>query len=411
MKKCIPIFVVLLLSAAVMVSSCKKEDANEVDPGPAIHLKEGAGYTSTNDTIESNMEIVVGVLGLNSPVSEQPLIRFKFSVISKNIQITFVDSTFSSNSFDWEAKLIPASSEGEVKLLFELWDRGGVRIEKSFDLIVNGIIPIDPGPGIYLKDEVGYTYMDGTIWVYDSIKVGVTGQKSIVSNQKLNRFRLSILSNNVATTITDTAFVADSFDWDTEITFAGAGEGRFLFELWDEGGMRNEKSFFLVVKDEGTAINKYVDVEFGSWNDATGSFFSSQEGVVYNISQTQSIPANQAKIDFLYFYGTTNKNTIASPDDADANSIEPLKLNIWTNRNQTRFNPIDLTVAQFNEIGENYRFPAFNYSTQATKMGNLKVNDIFMFKTEKGKFGLVMITQLSTPTRGDTAKATIIVQK
>ena len=410
MKKAHFLFVALLLSVSVMVSSCEKEDADEVDPGPSLYLREITGFTSANDTIPINTEIAVGVFGLKSPVSGNELTRFKFSVISKNVQTTFVDSTFSSDSFDWETKIIPTPGEGGVKLLFELWDKGGIRIEKSFELIFV-VLVIDPSPNIFLMRETGYTYKDSTIWVNNSIKVGVLCAKGVVLDQKLNRFKFSILTGNVSTTFFDTAFITDYFDWDTEITFTGTGEATLLFELWDEGGMRVETSFALIVKDPGTAINKYVDIELGSWNDVNGSFFSTYEGIVYNINQTYAIPANQAKIDFLYFYGTTNKNTICSPDDADANSIDPLKLNLWTIKNPTRFNPSNITVAQFNAIGASYQFPAFDYSTQTTKMNNLRVNDIFMFKTKDDKLGLVMITHLSTPTRGDGAKATIIVQK
>lgn len=271
--------------------------------------------------------------------------------------------------------------------------------------------PIDPGPSINLKGGVGYTSKDDTIRVNTPITVGVTGLKSSVTNAKLIRFKFSIISNDISDTFKDTTFSSDSFAWETDLTFTGTGKARLLFEMWDKNNKKNEESFNIVVEDPGAAVNKYVDVEFGSWNDAAGSFFASTEGVTYTVGQTANLPANQAKIDFLYFHGQTNKNTMASPDDADANGINDLKLNLWTTKNQTRFNPSNLTPAQFNAIGASYQFPTFDFGSQTTKVNNLKVNDIFMFKTKDNKLGLVMITHLSTPTRGDTSKATIIVQK
>ena len=272
--------------------------------------------------------------------------------------------------------------------------------------------PVDPGPSINLRGETGYTAKDDTIRVNTDIKVGVTGLKSSVSGEKLTRFKFSIISNNVPTTWIDTTFSSDSFSWEENIPFTGVGKARLLFELWDKGGMRNEQAFEIVVEDPGAAINKFEDIKFGSWNDSDGSFFASTEGgAPYTVGQTATVPANQAKIDFLYFHGQTNRNTIASPDDADANTINDLKLNLWTNKNQTRFNPINLTVEQFNAIGTTYKFPTFDINSQTTKMNNLKVNDIFMFKTQKGKLGLIMVTYLSTPTRGDKLTATVIVQK
>jgi hypothetical protein len=271
--------------------------------------------------------------------------------------------------------------------------------------------PIDPGPSINLKGGTGYTSENDTIKVNTSIKVGVTGLKSAVSGNKLTKFKFSIVSNNVPTVMVDSTLSSDSFSWETELTFTGVGAAKLIFELTDKGGMKSEKFFDLVIVDPGTAINKFVDVEFGSWNDAIGSFFSSTEGITYTVGQTHPSPANQAKIDFLYFYGATNKNTMASPDDADANTITDLKLNLWTNKNQTRFNETNITPAQFDAIGTTYQFPTFNFSSQTTKMNMLEVNDIFLFKTKNNKLGLVKITYLSKPNKGDKSRATIIVQK
>ena len=271
--------------------------------------------------------------------------------------------------------------------------------------------PIDQGPTITLKGGAGYTSTDDTIKVNTAFKVGVTGLKSTVSGAKLTKFKLSIISNNVPNTLKDSTFSADSFDWDQEITFTGTGSARLLFELTDKNGMKNEQSFTVVVEDPGAAVTKYVDVAFGSWNDAVGSFFASTQGVTYTVGQTATLPENQKLIDFVYFYGQTNKNTMASPDNPEANSINDLKLNLWTNKNETRFNPSNLTVAQFDAIGATYNFPTFEFGIQTTMMNNLKVGDIFMFKTKHDKMGLVKITYLSTPTRGDKSTATIIVQK
>ena len=271
--------------------------------------------------------------------------------------------------------------------------------------------PIDKGPTINLKGGEGYTSKDDTVKVNESINVGVTGLKSSVSGSKLVNFKFSIVSNEIANTMLDTTFSSDNFEWETPIAFTGTGRARLLFELTDKNGKMNDKSFYVVVDDPGTAVTIYKDVEFGSWNDAAGSFFVSTEGVTYTVNQTATVPVNQEKVDFVYFYGQTNKNTMASPDDADANTIENLKLNLWTKKNQTRFNKTNLTVAQFDAIGNNYKFQTFNFGDQASKVNNLKVGDIFMFKTKSDKLGLVKITHLSKPTRGDTAKATIIVQK
>lgn len=268
---------------------------------------------------------------------------------------------------------------------------------------------VDPGPTLNLKGGAEYTSADATVQSGSVIRVGVNGLKSSVSGEKLVRYKFSITANNTPTTYVDSTFSSDSFTWETEITLSGVGEIRLAFELWDKNGMTADQAFNIIIEDPGMQINKYVDVEFGSWNDAVGSFFSSIEGITYTVGQTSASPLNQAKIDFLFFKGVSNQNTMASPDDADANTINDLKLNLWTNKNQTRFNATTITAAQFDAIGETYQFPTFNLSAQTSKMNNLVNGQVFLFKTKNDKLGLVKIVDLYS--RGDRAKASIIVQK
>lgn len=272
--------------------------------------------------------------------------------------------------------------------------------------------PVDKGPTINLKGGDGYTSKDDTIRINETIKVGVTGTKSSVSGAKLTNFKFSLVSEFSTDVKVDTPITTENFDWETELQFTGVGKAKLLFELTDKNGMMNYKEFYIVVDNPGAAVNKFPNVEFGSFNDAIGSFFSSIDGFTYTIGQTSNTPDNQLKIDFVYFYGSKNKNTFASPDDPDAISIDDLKLKLWpsANRNQTRFNETDMTVAQFDAIGSTFNFPTFNFGSQKTRVNDLKVGKIFTFKTKNEKLGLVKVTYLST-TRGDKAKADVIVQK
>ena len=269
--------------------------------------------------------------------------------------------------------------------------------------------PVDPGPTLNLKGGATYTSADATVQSGSVIRVGVNGLKSSVSGVKLVRYKFSITANNTPTTYVDSTFSSDSFTWETDLTLSGVGEIRLAFELWDKNGMKADQAFNITIEDPGMQINKYLNVEFGSWNDPVGSFFSSIEGITYTVGQTSASPLTQAKIDFLFFKGATNQNTMASPDDADANTINDLKLNLWTNKNQTRFNATTITAAQFDAIGETYQFPTFNLSAQTSKMNNLVNGQVFLFKTKNDKLGLVKIVDLYS--RGDRAKASIIVQK
>lgn len=269
---------------------------------------------------------------------------------------------------------------------------------------------VDPGPTLNLKGGAAYTSADATVQSGSVIRVGINGLKSSVSGDKLVRYKFSITANNTPTTYVDSTFSSDSFTWETDITLSGVGEIRLSFELWDKNGMKADQAFNIIIEDPGMQINKFLNVEFGSWNDPVGSFFSSTEGITYTVTQTRNIPANQAKIDFLFFKGSQNANTFAAPDDADAGTINDLgPISDWTNKNQTRFNATTITAAQFDAIGETYQFPTFNLSAQTSKLNNLVNGQVFLFKTKNDKLGLVKIVDLYS--RGDRAKASIIVQK
>ena len=269
----------------------------------------------------------------------------------------------------------------------------------------------DPGPSLILKGGAGYTSADATILVGTTIKFGVVAGKSSVSNDKLTRFKCTLTSNGLATTIKDTTINVDSYDWETNYLFETIGSVILSFEINDKGGVVVVKSF--IVNVEGPETVKYSNIELGSWNDAIGSFFATSEGVAYNVAQTSTIPSNQDKIDFLFFKGVDNGNTIAAPDDIDANTIADLKLNLWpeSNKNQTRFNPASINAAQFDAIGTNYQFPVFNIGLQTSKVNQLTKGKVFLFKTHgvNGKVGYIKIVDLYT--KGDKMKIDVVMEK
>jgi hypothetical protein len=265
----------------------------------------------------------------------------------------------------------------------------------------------DPGPSLTLKGGAGYTSVDANIEIGTTIKVGVIGGKSSVSGNKLTHFKCVFTSNNVPTILLDSTLNSDTFDWEIELEFNSTGTGIISFELTDKGSMKNSKSFNITV--QGPETKKYSNVELGSWNDAIGSFFATSEGIPYNVTQTSTVPANQAKIDFLFFKGVTYFNTIASPDDVDANTISDLKLNLWTTKKQTRFNTTSLTAAQFDAIGTNYVFPNFDFGSQTTKATALEKNDVILFKTEGGGIGLIKIVDVYA--KGDKMKIDVVMEK
>lgn len=270
----------------------------------------------------------------------------------------------------------------------------------------------DPGPSLTLKGGAGYTSDDATVLVGSSITVGVVGGKSSVSGNKLTRFKFILTSNNVANTLVDTVLNADSFNWETEIEFVSEVNGRFSFELTDKGGMKTEKGFNIIA--QGPETKKFSGIALGSHNDNTlPSFFSTLDGNVYFVGQTNNSATIQGLVDLVFIKNTPTYpavgNIITSPDDEVAATAPNLKLNDWTVRNQTRFNTTSITAAQFDAIGDHYVFPAFNLLQQTSRTSALAVGNVVLFKTSTGKVGLIKIVELYT--KGDKMKIDVVMEK
>jgi hypothetical protein len=136
----------------------------------------------------------------------------------------------------------------------------------------------------------------------------------------------------------------------------------------------------------------------GAQKSTTGSSFASSDGSVYNLAGAAS---NSAKIDFVYFYGATNKATLAAPADADAAAVYAIigRPAEWPTRNATKIakgsaaDYDNATVASLTAL-----------SIAGTKANDLKVNDVVVFETVAGKKGVLKVTGIST--NADTGNLT-----
>jgi hypothetical protein len=266
---------------------------------------------------------------------------------------------------------------------------------------------IDAGPSMSLKSGEGYTDADFEVEDGSTVKFGVTANKSATHDNNLTRF--NILFQNL--TLVDTTFNSATFNGDFEIQFVGVGEGDLIFRIAAEGGMTDEKQLKVTVVDPpvlGVEVKRIPVVELGSWNDPIGSFFNMEDELVYTIAQAKQ---NQELVDFLFFRGANNLNTIASPDDEDAGTIDTFQLVEWDTKNQTRFNLTEMTADEFDEIDEMelFLFPDFDEENALTKANMLEVDQVVFFRTEAGKHGLIKVVDIYA--KGDKIQIELVVEK
>lgn len=234
---------------------------------------------------------------------------------------------------------------------------------------------------------------------------GIVANKSTTHNNLLSK--LNIYYNEL--TLLDSTLNTANFSGDFEIKFIGIGTGKLRFKITAEGGLTDETSLNVTILESpvvGVEVDKNSGVELGSFNDPVGSFYSTTERKAYKVAEAM---LEQGKIDFLFFKGVTNLNTIAAPDDEDAATISDFHLTEWTTKNPTRFYLADITAEDFDAIEDKCVFPEFDAEKAETKANELKNNDVVFFKTVGDKLGYIKIVDLYH--RGDRIKFDVIVMK
>jgi hypothetical protein len=264
----------------------------------------------------------------------------------------------------------------------------------------------DLGPTISLKMGEGYTYEDFEVTEGTTLTFGITASKSTTSDNNLNRFNIFYASGSQELTLVDSVFNNAAFNSDYSIEFLGTGSATIKFRVTSEGGLTDEKELNVVVTAAGVAVKKISDIELGSWNDPIGSFYNIVDEMAYTVSAAKQ---NQEKVDFLFFLGAVNQNTIAAPDDEDANTIATFELGDWTTKNATRFNASDMTAEEFDAITDLHVFPEFDVAGATSKANQLATGQVVMFRTVAGKLGYIKINDLYRS--GDKILLDVIVEE
>ena len=257
-------------------------------------------------------------------------------------------------------------------------------------------------PTITLKSDAGYVYADKELAPGDSILIGAT----LVSNDsKLKSVSLTVSYDGaVAATIETKTLTEKTGSYD----YAGSlrtkeGTEKYTLTLTDNNGEIETKSFTITVKNPivpGGLINKYTATLLGGQNNANvGSYYATTTNAVF---KQNTAAANSAIIDIIYYYGSSNKATLVSPNDATVNggSGNLSLATVLTKQNKTEFAPSGLTAAQFDAINDDKEITAIIPTSPQTLSKDLAVGSVILFKTEAGKLGLIKVSALTVNADG-----------
>lgn len=263
--------------------------------------------------------------------------------------------------------------------------------------------PVGPPTLNFIGGE-GYVDTDATINVNTIFKVGIAASSNAETNEKLTSLKLTRSIDGTA--FIDTTFSISENTFNIDFQFNAQQDGvveTIAFLLTDKAGQTATKSLVITYEAEGLNVTKHEGITMGSFNDDAGSFYSTMNNTVYNITDAT---ANQEKIDFLFYLGATNASTIASPEDAQAGTVYPAIVD-WTTKNATYFMETEMTAADFDAIGDTYIFPEM--TELLSDVNNLENNDVIMFMTVDNKYGFIKVNSING--RGDFISLDVIISE
>ena len=260
--------------------------------------------------------------------------------------------------------------------------------------------PLDLPPTISFVAGPNFISNDATLTVNSPFTIKILAEANVTSGTKLESMKITRIFNlnSWDTTLT---FSESTYTLEASFTAVSeAGVERIEFKVTDKDGQSAMIDLQITTELGTTPINTFPMKILGSYQSATGSSFASIDGSVYTLQQAY---ANQAAIDFLYWWGASTSATIGAPDDANANLVftGTNGLPNWTIKNATRFKTTTLTATEFDAITNGLDLAANAAGADQTRIGNLAVGNVFAFKAVTGKHGLIKVTDINTGEAGD----------
>ena len=186
-----------------------------------------------------------------------------------------------------------------------------------------------------------------------------------------------------------------SFNYTYHVPAVVAGTKIVITFTVDDASNTQTGTTTITVGGTSSDYNTYSAVLLGSYADpSAGSFYGSSNNTVYTVSTANQ---NQSSVDMAFFYGATNKYTLAAPsnqvfDNGTSGQITSLGIQNWSKRNVTNFK--FTTLSDFSSITKAADIlAAYNNASGSsdTKANMLSAGDIVAFQTDGNKYGLCKI--------------------
>lgn len=240
------------------------------------------------------------------------------------------------------------------------------------------------------------------------------------AGDKLTKITITSEISNKVYTIVDSTLNDGLFN---------AGDKTITYKYSTTVGSAVEKIVFSTLDKQNRKGEAVINVEpatvtpVGSVKTTEAIIMGSYKNTTYNscysleLNKTVSLNggfSQQAMIDLLYFYGSSNEGTLAAPISPEAASVynnATYGLAKWTTkRNDTKLLLTSITGANFDAITSGTAFVAAyptDLATAKNLANHLTVGNVLAMKTEGGKTALIKVTEVNGTTSSGYIKITI----
>jgi hypothetical protein len=281
------------------------------------------------------------------------------------------------------------------------------------------------GPSVSLTDSTGTGIVDTTNFftsTWMTLKVtpsAGTTIDAIKTDIKVNGVLVAPGSYDVVDATQKEGF-SESVPVDFIVSVLKIAFGKtvtFVVNVKDNKGLIKTVELSYNVKVDNTLLAS-SEIELGAQTNATIPYKFvglANNFATYTAGLTGTAKANSSLIDFVYYYGTTDKNAFAAPSNANgAKLIWNSEINMWGVQNKTKFLASTLTPTEFDNIKNTTKvddsFAAIDFTTGTTdKITSLAVGSVYAFQTAAGIKGLAKFTAISADAMGST-KVVLICQ-
>ena len=246
-----------------------------------------------------------------------------------------------------------------------------------------------------------------TFFVGDTLSVTINAKGNADNKLKSLTITKAVTGKATITYFTKDLSVTDYiFDLKDTLEMSDTGTVTYNITLTGEKGTAQSKAVTILVSKIGfTNVTNGTPVQLFSHKYDGPRFCQLTTFETWSIDTADNYETLKNRIDLVSYYGTSNKFTLSSPDDAVMQSLYSGLSGFWTSGNArvtglVRVNGLT-TYGAITSVGDDRLLVQFAAGkTYGKTVTNVQVNDLILYKTAGNKLGLIKVTSLNTTTSG-----------